>query len=189
MKNRPRKGDFNYLSWQKKYTSVRSAAFFGIVLAVFIIGLITTKTRNNMLTVVAILGVLPAGKSLVNTFMYIRFKEVEESFHKILQPFEKNVHILYNMAISSSEKITFIDCIAVFEQSVYLYSPDKKTDTKNMEKYLKNILSNSGKGNVNLKFYQSEKEFVKRLSQLKRDNDESNSSESRIIEIIGSFCL
>lgn len=189
MLNRPRKGDFNYLCWQKKYTSVRSAAYFGIVLAVFVIGLITTKTRNNMLTVVAILGVLPAGKSLVNTFMYIKFKPVGESFHKILQPFEKNVHILYNMLISSSEKVTFIDCIAVFEQSVYLYSPNKKTDTKKMEKYLKNLLSNSGKGNVNVKFYQSDKEFIKRLSQLKRDSGDSEKLENKIIEIIGSFCL
>jgi len=191
MKNRPSKGDFNYLAWQKKYTSLRTVAYFAIAFAVFIIGLITTRTRNNLLTVVAILGVLPASKSLVNTLMYVRFKGADEQFHQLMMPFEENVHIFYNMLISSTDKINYLDCIAVFDHSVYLFSTDSKVNDKDMEKYLKNILSNQGKGNVNVKFYKSRKEFINRLSALKRDanSSEFEAFENKIIEIIGTFCL
>lgn len=167
MKNRPQKGDFNYLSWQKKFTLIRTLAYFLIVFAVFLIGYITTKTRNNLLTVVAILGVLPAGKSLVNTIMFLRFKPAAETLKNSLKEAEDKITILYNMMISSSEKIYFADCIAISNHSVYLYITNEKTDEKKVEKYLKNVLSNHGKGNVNIKAYTSSSEFLSRLKTAK----------------------
>lgn len=191
MKNRPLKGDIRYLDWQKKYTALRTSVYFLIVIAVFLAGLITTKTRNNVLTVVAILGVLPASKSFVNTLMYIRFKGVDEQFHQAMQPFEEHMHIFYNMLVSSKDKINFINCIAIFDHSVYLFSTEDKTDAREFEKYMKNILSNHGKGNVNVKLYKSQKEFLNRLSALKREKGETRNEESekKIIDIIGPFCL
>lgn len=191
MKNRPQKGDFNYLSWQKKFTLIRTLAYFLIVFAVFLIGYITTKTRNNLLTVVAILGVLPAGKSLVNTIMFLRFKPAAETLKNSLKEAEDKITILYNMMISSSEKIYFADCIAISNHSVYLYITNEKTDEKKVEKYLKNVLSNHGKGNVNIKAYKSSSEFLSRLKTAKdlQSNEENADFEEKIADILKSFCL
>lgn len=48
MKNRPQKGDFNYLSWQKKFTLIRTLAYFLIVFAVFLIGYINDKDKKTI---------------------------------------------------------------------------------------------------------------------------------------------
>lgn len=191
MKKRPQKGSYTYHSWQKKYTFLRTILYFAIVLAVFIAGLIIHKTRNNTFTIIAILGVLPAAKSLVNTLMYLRNKSVTEEFHSIMSAYEDKMHILYNMLVSSSERIYFFDCMAITDHSVYLYTTNKKTAGCDVEKYIKNILSNHGKGNVNVKLYKSEKELLNRLSTIKKEvpTDDYIEFENKIVEIITSFSL
>ena len=63
------KGTENYLKTQKKYELLRTILYFGISLSLLIAGWVTTKSRANLLTIVAILGCLPASKSLVSTIM------------------------------------------------------------------------------------------------------------------------
>ena len=63
-KKHPVKGDFGYYSYEKKRRIAIVAFLFGICLMIFFTGLIMTGTRRNLLTLVAILGVLPAAKSI-----------------------------------------------------------------------------------------------------------------------------
>ena len=48
---------------------------FAISLAIFIMGYISTKTNANYLTVVAVLGCLPASKCAVSLIMFLKAKE------------------------------------------------------------------------------------------------------------------
>lgn len=66
------KGAYGYLARKKKTVILRTILFFGISLAIFIAGYVTTGTRKNLLTVVAVLGCLPACKSVVNMIMLLR---------------------------------------------------------------------------------------------------------------------
>ena len=59
------KGNAGYINSRKKRVLVKSLVQFGISFALLAIGMITTDSRMNLLTVVAILGCLPASKSLV----------------------------------------------------------------------------------------------------------------------------
>ena len=68
------KGTQYYLKTQRKYEILRTILYFAISLSLFIAGWITTKSRLNLLTVVAILGCLPACKSVVGMIMFIRYK-------------------------------------------------------------------------------------------------------------------
>ena len=66
------KGTFGYLEKKKRNAILWTILCFGISLAVFLAGYLTTGTRKNLLTVVAVLGCLPACKSIVNLIMSIR---------------------------------------------------------------------------------------------------------------------
>ena len=72
------KGTFNYLDTQRKYEIARTIIYFAISISIFLAGYITTGTRKNLLTVVAVLGMLPASKSLVSVIMFCRFKSFKE---------------------------------------------------------------------------------------------------------------
>ena len=53
---------------------------------------------------------------------------------------------------------------------------------KKVEKYLKNVLSNHGKGNVNIKAYKSSSEFLSRLKTAKdlQSNEENSNFDGEI---------
>ena len=59
-----KKGRPGYLDSQKKKEILKTAMMFGLVIAIMATGYLTTHTKKNLLTVVAVLGCLPAGKSL-----------------------------------------------------------------------------------------------------------------------------
>jgi len=184
------KGDIGYLSYQKKYTLLRTLFYFGIVFAIFTAGLVTTKSKNNLLTIVAVLGCLPASKSLVNMIMYLRFKPISSNLFNSIDKYNKNITLLYNMLVSSKEKIRFIQCIAVSSHSVYFLCNDQKIDDAEFSKYIKNYLSNNGKGNVNIKLYRDEKSFCSRLNEInEKQSDENKAFENKITELINIICL
>ena len=60
------KGAPGYLDYKKKVEIIRTIVYFGIVAAVFILGYSQTGTRLTLLTVVAILGCLPAISSVTH---------------------------------------------------------------------------------------------------------------------------
>ena len=68
------KGEMNYINTQKKYEIIRTILYFSVSLILFIAGYVTTKTKLNVLTIVAILGCLPASKSAVNMIMFLKYK-------------------------------------------------------------------------------------------------------------------
>ena len=80
------KGTFGYLDAQKKRVFLRTVIYFAIPLSLLAAGIISTGSRRNLLTVVAILGCLPACKSLVNLILYCRTRGCSEAAHETIVP-------------------------------------------------------------------------------------------------------
>ena len=57
------KNTYGYIDSQKKYEIIRTLVYFGISISLFIAGYVATKSKMNVLTVVAVLGCLPAAKA------------------------------------------------------------------------------------------------------------------------------
>ena len=57
------KGNAGYLNYKRKIEIIRTLAYFGIVIAMLLLGYFQTGTKLNLLTV-AIVGCLPASKAL-----------------------------------------------------------------------------------------------------------------------------
>ena len=74
MKKKVLKGSFGYLDYKKKMSAIMTMGMFALSLVIFIMGYITTKTNANYLTVVAVLGCLPASKCAVSMIMFLKAK-------------------------------------------------------------------------------------------------------------------
>ena len=59
------KGEPGYLDYKRKAEIIRTVIYFALVAAIFILGYSQAHTRLNLMTVVAVLGCLPASKALV----------------------------------------------------------------------------------------------------------------------------
>ena len=74
------------LKHQRKLEIAKTAVLFCLSLAVYLSGLLTTGTNKNLLTIVAVLGCLPASRSAVGMIMFLRAKGCSEELHERILP-------------------------------------------------------------------------------------------------------
>ena len=99
------KGAFGYLNNRKKYTALRTVLFFSISAALYISGIIRTGSNKNLLTIVAVLGCLPACKSAVNFILFLRAKGCSDALHEKLVSYEDgSMTVFYDMYFTSYQK-------------------------------------------------------------------------------------
>ena len=70
--NKVRKGDYGYLASEKKKRILITAILFAVPLGIFFSAMIYFKTRLTIWTVIAVVGCLPACKSMVSLIMIFR---------------------------------------------------------------------------------------------------------------------
>ena len=95
------KGTRGYLRTQKNYEILRTVLYFAISLSLFIAGWVSTGSRENLLTIVAVLGCLPACKSLVEMFMFLRYRGCGEREAAQIAAHTKGLTGLYDMVFTS----------------------------------------------------------------------------------------
>lgn len=162
------KGEKGYLKQQKKRELLLTILYFGIVLAVFLAGILTVKTRMNAMTVVAVVGVLPATKKAIFFFMVCRKKECAPSRYKNICNVQGNIPGFFELLITSQKKPYPIDAIHVSENEIIVLSHDENTETKEFPPFLKEILKNNHFESVTVKFFTKETPYLERLEKLNK---------------------
>lgn len=156
------KGDAGYIKNQKLKRTLKTCIEFGLVAALLILGIIETGTRLNLLTVFAVLGCLPASKSLVGLIMMLPHRSIKKEKAKQIE--EKGQHLVrvYDMVFTSEKKIMPVDSIVIFNQSVCGFTSREHVDTNFVTRHLKEYLENNGyKGSV--KIFNSYPAFLVRV--------------------------
>lgn len=154
------KGDYAYLKKKKKIEVIKTIILFAIAFAVFLTGYLHTGTRNNLLSVVAVLGILPASKSAVSMIMFVRYKAVSEQVHEQLKGFEDNGVMLYDLIFVLNQQAVKTECVVIADTAVVVYTKNDKLDEGQISKQLKNFLANQGKGSCSIKVCNGEKAFL-----------------------------
>ncbi|MBQ9134784.1 MAG: hypothetical protein IJX66_01665 [Lachnospiraceae bacterium] len=179
------KGKKDYLDSQKKYEIIRTVIFFGISIALFVAGFVTTGDRNNLLTIVAILGCLPASKSMVGAIMYCRQSSLAKEDADKIEAHTKDLTCLYDMVFTTREKIYPVLHIAVCGNTIAGYMPVKKT-SENPKKalsenacaeHLNTCLKVDNYKDVTIKIFTDLDKYTTRLSQLQELETEDKHTE------------
>lgn len=183
------KGSFGYLSQKKKTEAIKTLILFAIPLALFIAGLIATGTRRNLLTIIAVLGFLPASKYAVLLIMYLKSHGIGAADHEIVESaLQKHAQedgigdeliVLYDLVFTTQEHTYEVPAMYLYGGSACGYlmqqkSRDEKTKKKkdaadlsaSLEKHLTNCLKKDGQ-DVNVKIFESFEIFTRRLVEQK----------------------
>lgn len=160
------KGSRDYVRTQKGYEVLRTILYFGISLSLFAAGYITTGNRLNLLTVVAVLGCLPASKSAVNMIMFLRCKGLGQEAAAQIAPCEGELTCLYDMVFTSYSRTFEIGHLAVRGNTVCGYSEKKEFPEKDFQAHLEPIFKADGHKNVTVKIFTDLDKYKERLSQL-----------------------
>ena len=182
------KGTPGYLNSQKKYELVRTVVYFTLSLSLFLAGYLTTNTRNNLLTIVAILGCLPASKSLVGTIMFFRFHSLEKSDAESIRIYEEGLYCLHDMVFTTREKTYPVLHLTICGNTIAGYLPEGKGTEESCAGHLRTCLKADGYTDVTVKLYPELNRYLERLKQLKQLSAPSGITEG-IINTLKSIAL
>ena len=116
------KGTKNYLNTLKKYEVMRTVIYFGISFSLFAVGWITSGTKMNLLTIVAVLGCLPASKSTVQMIMYLRYRSLSADTAQTIEKYADGLSVLYDLVLTSYEKNYNVGHLAVKGNTIIGYT-------------------------------------------------------------------
>ena len=158
------KGDFGYLSSEKKAYS-HHIHFVCCTIVVFFTALLYFHTRLTIWTVVAVVGCLPACKSLVSLIMIFRARPLDASVYKKISQHAGKLTMSYEMYMTFYEKSASIDAFAICGNVVVGYSSDPKINLAFMEQEAQKILRGNG-FKVNVKIFTRLEQFLERLDSM-----------------------
>jgi len=182
------KGTRNYINSQKKFEVLRTIIYFILPLGLFAIGYITTGERTNLLTVVAVVGCLPACKSLVNAIMYLRYKSCSPQAAEMIVTHIGSLPELYDMIFTSYKQNFSVSHLVVHGNSICGYSEDRDFQEKEFLIHIEDILKLDGHKNYSVKIFTDLQKYINRLDQLNELEAEDKHT-SAVLETLKSVSL
>lgn len=154
------KGTYRYLDIQRKYEIARCAIGYAIAFALFLAGYLTTGTKKNLLTIVAVLGMLPASKALVSVIMFCRYKSFKDEIDT------KEVLSAYDM-VFTSEKVNYhVSHLCVADGCIIGYTENNKFNEAAFKDHVSAFLSAEKIGDKTIKIFTDKKAYLNRISSL-----------------------
>lgn len=182
------KGTKDYINSQKKYEIIRTLLYFGISISLFVAGYIQTGRKANLLTIVAVLGCLPASKSAVSVIMFLRFKSCGKDAASEIEKHCQGLHVLYDMVFTSYQKNYVVSHLAVQGNTVCGYSEKPDFLENDYYKHIDNILKMDGLKDVTVKVFTDLKKYTDRLEQMKELEADEGRTEA-VIATLKSVAL
>lgn len=165
------KGTYGYLNQNKINAWRRAALMLSVPAIIFIAAWIVNGTRNNVMTVVAIVGCLPGCNQVVRAIVASRYHSMSKKLYEETEAARGERMALYENVFTSYEKNYYVDCIVISGRDVVGYSADKNTDPAKAAEHIRTILkSNSYKQNV--KIFKEQKAFLERVRTLSEGQPE-----------------
>lgn len=181
-------GQRNYLNSQKLYEILRTALYFAVSLSLFIAGWIQTGSRENLLTVVAVLGCLPACKSVVDMIMFLRFHSCTAENADKIEAHNEGLSGLFDVVFTSYEKNFAVDHLTVRGNTVCGFTSNSKFEEQAFYKHLDTMLKKDNFKDTTIKVFTDIKKYTDRLEQMK-DLPEEETTTAGIIATIKSISL
>lgn len=188
-----KKGNAGYIEVRKKATILKCVLEFGIVIALLALGIWQTETRLNMLTMVAILGCLPASKALVEVIMIVPHHSIEKNVADEIAGKTELLTTVYDLVLTSEKNIMPIDCIVISGNTIYGYTSNKKTDIAFAAKHIRQILSANKFSKLNIKIFDAYNAFISRAEGLNNiaaiEKEDTKEQEETIRQVILNISL
>lgn len=160
------KGNPGYIRYEQKKRFLITLILFVIPLMIYVTGYLQTKTRLNLFTFVAILGCLPACKSLVDLIMILMQKPVSSEVFEAAKQAAGNLTAGYELTFTTYEYTSPVAALVVCGDHVVCYTQDQKTEPAKLEKHIQKILAANGYPDVQVKVMKEFKNYLQRVRDI-----------------------
>lgn len=165
------KGQYGYLKYRKFKTGIALASGLLLVLAIFFTGLYLTGTRANILSVLAVVCVLPTAKIGVAFFMLpFRFPDYRSEYDEVRLNAAELVTGC-DFVMTYNEKRGYVRYVVVTQTGAFIYTPDKAIKLDELEKSVLNMLQLYNDRDITVKAFNDYNTFIKRLRSITAKNE------------------
>ena len=175
--NRYKKGEYEYASYNKKKTWIITAILYLLSAAIYITGYVTTGSNKNLLTIVAILGILPASKALIVAIMNMRVRILPLDLKKEIDDSIGGLKGYYHLYLTSYEFNYYLAHLVVTKDSLICYTDDKKFDFKQFDAHMEKHMGIEGIEGIVIKVFTNHESYVSRLRQLNATHQADQTNE------------
>lgn len=165
------KGTYGYLDRNRVQAWKRAALMLSVPVIIFLAAWVLHGTRENVMTVVAIVGCLPGCNQAVRAIMAGRYHSMEKALWERTEEARGDLPVLYENVFTSYEVNYYVDCIAVSGREVVGYSSDNGLDAAKAAEHIRTMLKNSSY-KQNVKILKEEKAFLERIRSLSEHGTE-----------------
>lgn len=166
-----KKGSYGYIQAQKKRRFLWTILLVALPVLAFIGGIITTGTERNLITVVAVVGCLPACRSLVGTIMMFMQKPMDSNIWEQIHGHEGDLQVIYECYLTTYEKSVFIDSFSICGGKIIGYSSRLSGSEQFVEDHVKNIMKQNGY-KVEVKVFKDIRPYMERMDYLNQHRSE-----------------
>ncbi len=160
-----KKGQAGYLIFKMKAQILRTIIYFALCILIFGLGYWQTGSKENLLTVVAVVGILPSSKALVDVIVRIPYRTIKPEIAEEIAQKSNYLMVIYDLIITSSEKIMPVACIVISGNKIFGYTDNKKVDVNLVASNIKKMLA-SHDYDVSVKILNEYKPFLSRVEGL-----------------------
>ena len=161
------KGEFGYLKYKRSFNLLLTIIAFLIIAAVFVTGLIIFKSRNNYMTLVATVLVLPGAKIAVSYFILLPHKVCDKELYTSVEAAKGELSALYDVIVSNNKKPIGVCAMVISDNTIIALSHDKAPDT----------------------LYTEKDTFIKRAANMAANYDNSDTNKNNRIKYVTESCL
>lgn len=160
------KGNPGYLDYKKRVEILRTILYFVIVAAIFLLGYSQTHTNKNLLTVVAVVGCLPASKALVGVIMRFPHRSIDPNYVQEIAEKSGYLTVVYDLVLTSNDKVMPVDCLVISGDKVFGFASDEKTDVEYAAEHIRSMLAQNQQGKVSVRIFHQYPAFLSRVEGL-----------------------
>ena len=160
------KGNPGFLEYKKKVEIIRTVIYFALVAAIFFLGYSQTHSKKNLLTIVAVVGCLPASKALVGVITRFPYPSIATIPAEEIQSKTSHITVIYDMIVTSREKVMPINCIVLSGNTIFGYTDSEKVDLKYAAAHIRGILNQNQFPDASVKILNNYTAFLARAEGL-----------------------
>lgn len=201
------KGDFRYLEKQMQRELFRTLLLFASAFGVLLIGIIIAGSKNNLLTIIAVLGLLPASKELITCIMFAKAKKYScpqalyDGVQEVIAPDESSNGVqnqdgaedcllaVYDLYMTSQENNYPILSMCCRNKTLIGIADWEKFDYKKAEDHIQIMLKQNGHKNVSVKIFSEQVMYISRIRELNGQKAKNAEEDQAILRLMLNLSL
>ncbi len=168
-----KKGSFGYLQKKRVFSLVKSILFLAAVLIIYFTALHHFQTNKNIFSIIAAVGALPTGRSIVETVMCYRARSASDRVRQKVEeiPGISSCYSLYDLYLTSYERAYSLSHAAIGNGLLVGLTEAQDTDCRLCGQHICDMAAKEGIEGFKADIYRNLDEYTAALKDLVRNKE------------------